>query len=460
MRTFVLFILACAAPAHANLFDVFGANARSTAMAGAGTALANDASAAFHNPAGLAFGPRVFSFGVLGNFNRASILLKPRPSGYDPPRYGVGTRPRSDSENPPGTAGFSLGFKLKLFDDDLSVGGIILLPADGFGFTNTHYADERAQYFSNRLHFELVDTRLRKEVMAFAFAYRLRDWLSMGAGVMVLPGSSTINKVYTPNGTDPGSVELTLDVQQSLRWALTAGLVATPVDWLRLGVVFQDEIYFGLKGYNWVMISGEEETPVRQDLNAISGYSPPRISGSVALLSTGELTSTVEATWRGWSRYLDNQGTRTEFNDTLDWKLGLEYALSERSVIRAGAGWSPSPIPRQDGRTNYVDNDRAVFSFGAGRNFVVFGEPITVDLGLQIHALLTEDVDKAVRADGQYPDCTPSETALCDELPTDDSGLFFDPRATEGLQTGNPGFPGYTHGGYIMAASLDLKWLF
>ncbi|MEZ4467665.1 MAG: hypothetical protein R3F43_25295 [bacterium] len=54
MRRLVLTLAAaaCAGPAHANLFDVFGAGARSQAMAGAVAALGGDPMAAFHNLGG------------------------------------------------------------------------------------------------------------------------------------------------------------------------------------------------------------------------------------------------------------------------------------------------------------------------------------------------------------------------------------------------------------------------
>lgn len=449
--------LGAAGTAQANLFDVFGAGARSTAMAGAGAGLATDATATWHNPAGLALGTTSISFGVIGHFNRTSILLKPRPTGYDPPRYGVGLNPRSHNEHPAGSAGFKLGFNLKLFNDDLALGGLVLLPVDGVGFVDTWFADEREQNFTNQLHFELLGNRLSKEVISFGLGYRLREWLSMGAGVMILPASTTRNSVYTPNATDPSDVELNLAIKQSARWAITAGLIWTPLEWLNLAVNFQDEIWFGVEGGNRVLLRGEEEEPIQQVIDVVSGFTPPRLTGAVTLIDADGLTGTLEGTWRAWSRYRDQHGARTHFNDVIEWKLGAEWALNEATFVRVGAAYSPTPIPKQDGRTNYVDNDRVILSAGAGRDFEVLGETLTLDLGLQLHALLSNDVDKAIKA--EYPPCAPGETALCDEV-TDDSGLFFDPRAAEGLQTGNPGFPGYTHGGYIVSAGLDLKWRF
>ncbi|MCA9544854.1 MAG: outer membrane protein transport protein [Myxococcales bacterium] len=444
--------------AHANLFDTFGAGARAQAMAGASVAIDDSPYAAYSNPAALALGPTMLAFGLTGNFNRTSILLKPRPSGYDPPGYGL-TSARRDTENPGGVAGFTVGFNLKLFDDSLAIGGALLLPVDGFGFTDSAFSDERAQYFDNRLNWELLGTRLNTEVMSFGLAYRLFEKLSMGLGVLVLPENTTINQVYTPNGTDPSSVELNLNIEQGARWAITAGVTYEPLDWLRLAVSFQDEMYFGVSGYNRVIIRGEEDEPVRQTINIVDGYSPPRFTGALALLDVAGVNLDLEGTYRAWSRYLGNHGEQTDFSDTVEWRLGLEYPFSKRTRLRAGAGWAPSPIGAQDGRTNYIDNDRVVLSGGAGRDFEIMGEVITVDVGMQLHSMITRDVDKRVSPTGSYPACGPEVEGLCDELP-DGESLFVDPRASQGLQTGNPGFPGFTHGGYVITAAIDLKWRF
>lgn len=456
-------LLLAAGPAQANIFDTFGAGARSQGMAGAVTALTADHFAAFHNPAGLADAPPGIGLGATGLFDRTAIRLKARPDGYDPPRYSL-LRPRADTEDPSGVGGMMLGFALKLFSDDLVLGGAVLLPFEGFGHADTRYADEREQAFSNRLRFELVGERQRTEVLSFGLGYRLLDWLSMGVGILVMPQNTTTTQVYTPNAADPGNVDLNLKIEQSARWALTAGLVAEPVTGLRFGVAFQDEMYFSVGGQNRVTIRGESEgDPVLQPLDFVAGYSPPRFSFSVAtvdLWGPSGLKAAVEGTWRGWSRYLDNHGAQTDFENTVEWKLGLEYGMSPATRLRAGTAWVPTPVPLQDGRSNYVDNDRVVFSLGAGRDFEVAGEAITVDLGLQLHALLGAEVDKRVAADGQYPACGPGVTGLCDELADTDGGLFIDPRATEGLQTGNPGFPGYVHGGYLVVTSLDVTWRF
>ena len=51
--------------------------------------------------------------------------------------------------------------------------------------------------------------------------------------------------------------------------------------------------------------------------------------------------------------------------------------------------------------------------------------------------------------------CAPGVTVVCDEVP-DDAGDG-DPRAA-GLQTGNPGFPGFSSGGLLFIAGLQAIW--
>lgn len=449
-----------AGSAQANLFDTFGAGARSQGLAGANGVLEGDAFSSFHNPASMTWAAPGIGLGVSGLFNRSEIRLKPRPTGYDPPGYGD-RRMRPESVTPPGVAGATIGFVLPLFINDLFLGGSILFPFSGFGYANTQFNDEREQIFSNNLHFELLGERMRGEVLSFALGYRIFDWLSMGVGILVLPANRTTTYVYTPNATDPSDVEINLNIEQSARWALNVGLVAEPIPSLRLGLAFKDEMYFEVGGENRVMIRGESEAePVLQDLNFISGYQPPQLTASIAGIDLWGLTAAFELNWRGWRRYLDNHGQQPKFNNTLEYRLGLEYAMAKHTRLRAGGGYIPSPIAEQDGRTNYIDNDRLFASLGAGRDFSVGDYNFTADLSVQLHGLLGRDVNKALRSDGRYPDCAEGGAALCDELPDDRGGLFLGGEETQGLQTGNPGFPGYTHGGYLVVTSIDLTWRF
>lgn len=458
-RLIPVLILVAGSAAHANVFDVFGAGARSQSMVGAISALTRDYMAAFHNPAGLGDGPSSIGLSVIGSFNRTAIRLTPRPRGYDPPSYGERLNARSDTINPEGAGGVAFGGAFKLFGENLSLGGVIFAPFDGFGTATSRFADEREQYFSNRLDFELMGERLSSEIIAMGMAYRLRPWLSMGIGMLILPGAQAVAPVYVRNAADLSQVDINVAIDQEARRAITAGFIIRPLESLRIGAVFQDEIWFAVRGNALVQLRGEEsQGPVVQPLDLVSAYSPARVSLSMAWVGEEGFTASIESTWRAWSRYLDNHAAQPGFDDTFDVKLGVEWPVNPGTHARAGLGYAPSPIPAQTGRTNYVDNDRIGVGFGAGSDVTVWDLDLTIDVGFQVQAFITQRVDKAR---GSHPDCATGETALCDEFADIDADTPLVRAAdTIGLQTGNPGFPGYTHGGYVVAASIDVKWRF
>lgn len=458
-RRLILSLLLPCAAARANVFDVFGAGARSQSMVGAIAALTADYMAAFHNPAGLGDGPSSIGLSVLGTFNRTAIRLTPRPKGYDPPGYEHRLNARSDTINPEGVGGVAFGGTFKLLGENLSLGGVIFAPFDGFGTATSRFADEREQYFSNRLEYELMGERLSSEIIAIGMSYRLRPWLSMGIGMLILPGAKAIAPVYVRNAADLSQVDINVSIDQEARRAITAGVIFRPLERLRIGAVFQDEIWFAVSGNSVVQLRGEEaQGPVIQPLDLVSAYSPARVSLSAAWVAEGGFTASVESTWRAWSRYLDNHNTQPGFDDTFDVKVGVEWPVNQGTHARAGIGYAPSPVPPQTGRTNYVDNDRIAVGFGAGSDVTVWDLDLTIDVGFQVQAFITERVDKAR---GAHPDCGEGVVALCDEFADIEADTALVRAAdTVGLQTGNPGFPGYTHGGYLVAASIDVKWRF
>lgn len=452
-------LLALPGLARAQFFDVFGAGARSQGMAGAVGALTADPMAVFHNPAGLADGPPVLQLGFGGAFNRSSILLNARPAGYDPPDY-TELQARGDTVEPPGTAGILLGYSMRVFSEDLTFGALLFVPFEGFASMNGHFGDETEQYFTNRLHFELMGDRLDSEAIAFGLGYRLRPWLSMGIGMSVLMGANVTAPVYVPNATELTEVDIEARVRTQTARALSGGVIARPVENLRVAVAFQDEISLRINGISELQIRGdEEEGLVNQRLDLVTSFTPIRVTGSVAWVDEEHFTVTLESTWRAWSRYVDNHNQPAGFEDTFDAKAAVEWPVAERTFARAGFVYTPSPVPDQTGRTNYVDNDRLGFAFGAGSELRLWDLDLSVDVALQVQSLLTRSVKKQALA--RHPDCADGVSALCDEVPdqAEDTPLL---RAaeTQGLQTGNPGFPGFVHGGYLVAASVDFKWKF
>ena len=140
-------------------------------------------------------------------------------------------------------------------------------------------------------------------------------------------------------------------------------------------------------------------------------------------------------------------GEEFAWSDTISTSAGLRYrtestqALLDFTVV-------PSPVPEQTGQSNYVDNTRVGVAVGAQWN-MKFGE-LTVVPGFQLQGqqLLSryhEKKDELIR--DEFPDGSVDE--LREPIPQ-----------SEGLQTNNPGWPGFSSEGWIFAGAISVSLLY
>lgn len=464
---------ACPEGASANPLDLFGAGSKAGARAGAMTAAANDATALYYNPAGMTLGKTGMSLGTLVAVDDVRIRLKERPGGYDLPNRGDASaaiptefrlNKRGDTEDVVNGYHFSIGVTSDLGNPALRLGAYVMMPMTRIARQVSRFPDEREQYFSNRLDFELIGERSQHPVILAGIAYRFGKLLSVGAAVNILPGADTVASVYLADATKQDEIELVVENDQAARVAAHAGLVVTPSEALAIGLSWRSANYFRLTLRNDIQImgfqGGSDDFPVKQLANVVANYSPDQLAVGTQW-KTGNLAASVDAVWMRWSGYLDYQGNNTHgFKDTVSIRAGVQHGAEGGTKLRAGLAWEPSPVPVQDGRTNYVDNDRAVASIGGGHPATVLGRQVEIGWYAQLHHLVARDTSKKKLA--AYPPCTPGETSLCDELPDDtpraDNGQQTD--AHKGLQTGNPGFPGWQSWGTLLAVGVDLTWSF
>jgi hypothetical protein len=168
--------------------------------------------------------------------------------------------------------------------------------------------------------------------------------------------------------------------------------------------------------------------------------------------------ASLDLTWSQWSSFRNDHDEVAGFHDTLSTSLGGEAVLTRNTTLRAGMGFRPSPVPDQTGRTNYVDNAMWLFGLGSAHQFFISEQSLELALYGQLQAAVPRTTTKAYQ--GQAPNCGPGVTAVCDEIPDDTrdpvTGKTM-PQAA-GLQTGNPGFPGFSSGGWIAVAGVELTW--
>jgi hypothetical protein len=202
--------------------------------------------------------------------------------------------------------------------------------------------------------------------------------------------------------------------------------------------------------------------------------------GGEADLFTGErskvsLTGSVKYSF--WSAYRDRHGNRPTDNagldawemdaasvnkrgeapspvmraDDLAWKDTLSATVGARYAYRQARGYidlayTPSPVPEQIGRTNYVDNDRIGMLLGADVGIDIGSLRVRPGFQLSAHRLLRRHNTK-------------DDTRLIDELP--DGANFsatHDPvPGAAGLQTNNPGWPGFASQGWLLGGAFTLQ---
>jgi hypothetical protein len=316
------------------------------------------------------------------------------------------------------------------------------------------YADEREQYYSNGLRFELYDYRLQLTHFAFSLGSKLNRLLALGVGFSASIQTSATTPVYVPDGADLGRVYLDQSLVVGSRLSPHFGAVLTPGHGLQVAAAVHTPSSVEVSGSNDIQTAnGQTE---RQEFTFTLGYQPLTMALGASWNAMGERLQIVGGgVWRNWSAYRDSHSETPadRWRNTLSWSLGARYLLSE-STAYADITYAPSPIPDQTGRTNYVDSSRVGAITGISGETVVLGASLRGGFFFQAHRLDTRSVTKIAGA----------TNPVIDEFPDNAVDPVADPDlplpAAQGLQSNNPGYPGFTSRGWIVAAGITAEMSF
>ena len=170
------------------------------------------------------------------------------------------------------------------------------------------------------------------------------------------------------------------------------------------------------------------------------------------------LTLAATALYGKWSDYLDRHGEAPipayAWSDTITPTVGVRYVhRATRAFV--DAQYKPTPVPLQTGRSNYVDNDRLGTGAGVDYAFSCLHTAMRVGVQAQAYWLIPRYQNKLPTP--PEPDGLDHYPALvADEVP-DDAQVAGQPLAgTQGLQTNNPGWPGFGSQGLILSGGVFL----
>jgi hypothetical protein len=452
-------------------------------------------SAAYFNPALLAKAPFGFTVGILMIGEQIGLSLDGRPgteyavpdgvanathadgsaignvpiptsllqngriaSGINPalaarPRQGAGTGHQVFAYE-------MVGFVAKLLEDRLGFGVYGIIPDGNFTNLTAFYADEREQYFSNSLHPELYGDRLTPVSIAFGLGWQVTEGLSIGLGGSLSLQAGVGAPTYVSNAGALQNLLIDTNAKVNVSLSPNVGLAYDPSPrWHFTGTVHApEEVKLGV-GFSFLLPNGLEQS---SDFTLVYDYMPWQVGAGAAydILQTRSETLTLAATavYGKWSDYLDRHGQAAipayGWYDTLTPTGGVRYRHGATGVF-LDAQYKPTPVPLQTGRTNYIDNDR--LGAGTGVDYAFSCLKTSMRLGVQVQAYWLVARHQTKLPTPAEPDGRNHYPALVvDEVP-DDAQVAGEPLGgSQGLQTNNPGWPGFGSQGGIVEGGVYL----
>ena len=410
--------------------DEFGASCKAIGMGQAFTAVADDFSAAYYNPAGLTqiTSPLALTLGYFYAKPQAQAVMEWGPDRYD------NDLPLEIS------AQRSLQGAIIGVASNLDIARVIetypWFKRFAFGMVFWLNLPEILSYHTGpeayRPHFLRWDEGFALLSMANSFAFEITPWFSVGAGFMASQNVSTkehnmsaINKsTFFPlpvPGWEPDEVIGTRVSIWSKAEAFVvplAGLLLRPPtkslrDKISLGVTWRDgQKVYHARGLMKVGFGYEDDdgnftwyTYLTENYKtAVVGFQPTQVTAALAARPVEGLLLSADLTWKDWSKYVDYLDERPDppFQDTFVPRVGVEYTVDphfssrwlrwlEGFAVRAGYFFEPSPVPDGDDirYRNIFDADMDVVSTSAQFDFSTYGGWMhhSLEAYYQIHLL-------------------------------------------------------------------------
>jgi long-chain fatty acid transport protein len=457
--------------------------------------LATGPSAAYFNPALLTEAPTSVTFGVIVLGSRIVVSLGERtaasfnvPVGLENAahadgsrfdHYPIGTetlengrqasatqsatsaRPRQAQGSGKQTLSYeAIGLIAHFFDRRLAIGFCGLIPNGSFLTFRSFYVDEREQFTSNSLHPEMYGDRMTSLGFAFGAGLLLHEKFSLGLGTTITAIADAGAPAYVADATKLDTLILNVNVDAKAGLAPHGGFLWRPTPRLRItGTVHAPQELLATSDITFLLSTGIEQT---SSIKFLFDWMPWQVglgtSWDIMQRKDAVLTVAGSAVYGRWSKYIDRHGEKpaSQFGwyDTVTGALGMRLTL-DKWRYGLDLQYKPTPVPLQQGRSNYVDNDR----IGAVQN-LEYSIPIRetkLRIGFQLQGYWLLDRYAQKITPPTYPDGVNRTPALVkDELPDDAKiGARAVPGAA-GLQTNNPGWPGFGSKGWLLSGGLYL----
>ena len=374
--------------------------------------------------------------------------------------------------------------------DGFRLGGMFVAPLPDQAHITTYWPHEQEQYFSNQVHFTRFGewSPMITGMLGASYAIPQFNYLSFGASVEVSIRSTAVMGIYMPALQADDYSKSNMDMKMAASVRPTVGIQAEPLDWMSVGLTWKLWNYLKVDGEGQMLLWSYPATPLEvgdgkwvpkrvsqpnHDYSLM--YEPMEASLALGFRFAEQWQVQAVATWNHWSAYRTQHdetpqeaaqyrdiedegevlnipsinGDDYKFSDTFDVNVGVSWQYLDWAQARLGFIYQPTPVPEQDGRTNFADSDTWCIAAGHRFDFGIAESQFHVELGLQFWQMVKRTIHK-------------DPTKIIDEAPDEAIHIFEAASlpALEGLQTNNPGFPGYSLEGWTMVGAFSASYEF
>jgi len=233
-------------------------------------------------------------------------------------------------------------------------------------------------------------------------AYKVNNWLSVGAGLQVQYMRVRLDQAFPGSGTFPPFGPLAPDTlsinANGISVGFTAGVTLTPTPWTTIGIGYRSGINQYLEGnaLRPAFVASVVPFPVIVPAGGATIVAhlplPDTVSLGIRQKVTESFTLLGTVEWANWSRFdavpitlVPNPAppgipTALPFGWQDGWfaSIGAEYQFNPALALRAGIGFERSPITDAVRATRLPDNDRIWASAGVS---YAWSEKLSIDLG-------------------------------------------------------------------------------
>ena len=353
-------VFALSASAFANGLSLNSVGARALGMGGAFVGLANDATALYWNPAGLA--GQESSVLVFGTFMMPSATYKMDLAGID------ATTNSKTYISPNAFFNYNMG--------KLAIGVGIYVPA-GMG------AEWDATDFGMPAGYDFLS-----EIGVINFspgvAYQVSDQFSVGVALNVY---YAMFDMAQPVPTSATTAEQFEEESTGLGFGATIGLKYKINEMFTLGATYRTKTTVTMNGTATNPAFAFYNAPTESDFDRDVAW-PTWIAGGIAIRPSDKLTIAIDGQYSMWSEneelvavyedaswdaIMSGGGDDTfelKWEDALQVRLGLEYLVSKSLVLRGGYYYDPAPAPDETlnvlfpSSTNHAATGGLSYKFG------------------------------------------------------------------------------------------------